>query len=144
MTPRVEYTVVCAGLALVLTVVLGGLLEMGIADAFFWELAAVAVLASGMAAAWVAGWRWRVGGRPPLRRVLAMAVVTALVAIVLFVPLSLGLVALLAPGDETLSWVYSAAVFGAPGLVLGALPACLAAVWPAHRYLRHPRHRRST
>ena len=141
MTPRVEYTVVCAALALALTVVLGGLREMGIANAFFWELAAVAVLASAVAAAWVAGWRWRTGRRPAARRVLALAVATALTAMVLFAPLSLGLVALPAPGDETVSWVYSAAVFGAPGLAVGAVPACVAALWPAHRYLRHPRHR---
>ena len=79
--------------------------------------------------------------KAPPADLLALAVATALTAMVLFVPLSLGLVALLAPGDETVSWVYSAAVFGAPGLAVGAVPACVAALWPAHRYLRHPRHR---
>ncbi|VXB47582.1 conserved membrane hypothetical protein [Luteimonas sp. 9C] len=141
MSPRLEYTLVCGALALTLTLALGGLLEMGIANAFFWELASVAMLAAALAAAWVAGWRWRAGRRTAGRRVLAMACATALTAAVLFVPMSLGLVALLAPGDDSLSWVYSAAVFGAPGLAIGLGPACLVALLPARRYLGRVRHR---
>ena len=141
MSPRLEYALSTGALALALTVLVCLALDMGARNPFPWALGTTAGVAALLAATWVCGWRWLASATPSARRLAVLVLGTVAVAMALFFPLCVALVAALSPQGDVSDWLHGAGVFGVFALVFGTLPALLTTIPLAWRFLR--RHDRA-
>ncbi|MCW4453425.1 hypothetical protein OK348_01225 [Flavobacterium sp. MXW15] len=142
MNPRLEYALLAGALAFTLAVAAGLLLDFRMKNDFLWQLGAMAGVAALLSAAWVGGWRWLVDARRRGWRLLGMVFFTVLVAMALFFPLCMGLLAILdSTGFALLQQAEMAAVFVVFAAYLGTLPAMLFTTPLAWRFLRRRERR---